>query len=297
MYDTSHLSTQLVPYIFPFIVQYVILTAAAIYKFYEQVGMPVTNEMLDAKFFPLWDKIKITRGRGWPGSIVGTSLFFTSVILTIYYTVRAESTGQAITGALLDLFYIWQIVLNIIGIIAVMLLGLYMTDIPFRGHVRSFIDQAVLTATLFGFYLYVGLETMPELNAFNWAGDLGRMATLGTFESILNYIQSTVQFLFLMDAMQRGSQPMWEKSTQAPSLAIVLFQVNLSLWMLSSFVAKETRASEIMVTYYGELPWNIALFTTLPLAVLYRFHSTTCLANIMIDIWMPEVLQKIPEPK
>ena len=294
VYDPSLLSIRLLPYVLPFVVEFVLIGAATLYKIMEQIGMPVTKEMLTVKYIPMLDKIKLMHGRVFLPSIFGWVILLATAAGTIFFIYVGEDTEatEEMQRVAAYVFYLMQIILNVIGIIAITSALLYESTIPFLGHAHSVIDQAVLIVTLFGFYLLIGFNFLPNLESFMTTDSLGTIAKLGTFENICNYIQASMQFLFIMDAMRRGSQPLWQKYTKAPAFVLILFYTNVALWLVTSFLVKETSQNPLMIDYYGDLTWNIVLYTTLPLAIFFRFHSTICLVDIMVDIWMPEKIGK-----
>ncbi len=294
MFDESRLSIKLAPYTFPFLIEYTLLTAAILYKSTLQVGMPVTKELTEVKFIPVFEKMKLMVGRVFVASVCGWIIIAASLAGTIYFIYineNLQSTEDDKEFAVY-LFYAMDIALLVIGIVVLVLIGFFMSDVPFKGHSHSFIDQLILIVTIFGFYLMLGFETMPEINNFGLTSFLGDTAKLGTIESVLSYVQASMQLIFIMDAFRRGTQPIWEKATYAPSLAIILLNVNIGLWIISSFVVKETSQNVLMIEYYGSLTWNIILYVTLPLAIFFRFHSTVCIVDIMVEVWMPDAISK-----
>ena len=279
----------------PFIIEFVLIGAATLYKIMNQIGMPVTQEMLDAKYIPMAEKIKLMARRTILPNIIGWIIMLFTVAGTIYiiYTSENDEATNKEEETAAYVFFSMQMILNVIGIIAILLIMFYKMDAPFVGHAHSIVDQAVLIVTLFGFYLLLGFNFLPNLESFTETNFFGTLAKMGTFENISNYIQGSMQFLFIMDAMRRGPQPMWLKNNITPSFfVVILFHVNVALWMVSSFLLKETSQNSLMVNYYGSLTWNIVLYITLPLAIFFRFHSTICIVDVLVDIWMPDKLSK-----
>ena len=279
----------------PFIIEFVLIGAATLYKIMNQIGMPVTQEMLDVKYIPMAEKIKLMARRTILPNIIGSIIMLFTVAGTIYiiYTSENDEATNKEEETAAYVFFSMQMILNVIGLIAILLIMFYKMDAPFVGHAHSIVDQAVLIVTLFGFYLLLGFNFLPNLESFTETNFFGTLAKMGTFENISNYIQGSMQFLFIMDAMRRGPQPMWLKNNITPSFFVaILFYVNVSLWMVSSFLLKETSENSLMVNYYGSLTWNIVLYITLPLAIFFRFHSTICIVDVLVDVWMPDKLSK-----
>ena len=293
MYDSDLLSSKLSPYLLPFIVEFVLIGAATLYKIMNQIGMPVTQKMLDVEYIPMSEKIKLMAKRTLVPNIIGLVILLVTTAGTVYiiYTTENAEATQTEQEYTAYTYFFMQIVLNIVGIFSILLASFYKFDAPFTGHAHSTIDEALLIVTLFGFYLLLGFNILPNIESFSEANFSGTLAKMGVFENLFNYVQGSMQFLFIMDGMRRGAQPMWTKDNITPAFFVtILFFVNLGLWLISSFLIKETSQSPLMMDYYGSLTWNIVLYITLPLAVFFRFHSTICIIDILIDIWMPDKL-------
>ena len=295
VYDQTLLSAKLTPYMLPFVIEFVLIGAATLYKIMNQIGMPVTQQLLDVKYIPMVEKIKLMAKRTIIPNIIGWIILLATTAGTIYiiYTSQNDEATNKEEEIAAYVFFSMQMILNVIGIITILFIIFWKIDAPFIGHAHSTVDQAVLIVTLFGFYLLLGFNFLPNVESFTETNFLGTLAKMGTFENLFNYIQGSMQFLFIMDAMRRGPQPIWLKNNISPSIFVaILFHVNLGLWLISSFLLKETSQNSLMVDYYGSLTWNIVLYITLPLAIFFRFHSTICIVDVLVDIWMPDKLSK-----
>ena len=215
----------------PFIIEFVLIGAATLYKIMNQIGMPVTQDMLDVKYIPMAEKIKLMARRTILPNIIGWIIMLFTVAGTIYiiYTSENDEDTNKEEETAAYVFFSMQMILNVIGLIAILLIMFYKMHAPFVGHAHSIVDQAVLIVTLFGFYLLLGFNFLPNLESFTEPNFFGTLAKMGTFENISNYIQGSMQFLFIMDAMRRGPQPMWLKTTSLPPFSLRYF--SMSMWL------------------------------------------------------------------
>ena len=215
----------------PFIIEFVLIGAATFYKIMNQIGMPVTQDMLDVKYIPMAEKIKLMARRTILPNIIGSIIMLFTEAGTIYiiYTNENDEATNKEEETAAYVFFSMQMILNVIGLIAILLIMFYKMDAPFVGHAHSTVDQAVLIVTLFGFYLLLGFNFLPNLESFTEPNFFGTLAKMGTFENISNYIQGSMQFLFIMDAMRRGPQPMWLKNNITPPFSLRYF--SMSMWL------------------------------------------------------------------
>ena len=63
--------------------------------------------------------------------------------------------------------------------------------------------------------------------------------------------------------------------------AMFFFIFNLSQWLVITFEIQKFRASVIESDFFGIMPWITIQRVTLPLAVLFRFHS----AVVSFELW------------
>src|SRR5271165_6217412 len=59
-----------------------------------------------------------------------------------------------------------------------------------------------------------------------------------------------------------------------------LLVVNITLWLLNTFEMQGTTSNALLLDYYGDDTWAMIVHSTVPLTILYRFHSSVCLAEI-----------------
>ncbi|KAI1295557.1 Proton channel OTOP3 [Halotydeus destructor] len=95
-------------------------------------------------------------------------------------------------------------------------------------------------------------------------------------------IQVLLQTLFIADAMHRCSNSR-KLRFKKPGREFVTFSIilNMTSWIVYTFETKAAEAYHYETPFYGEDTWMIISHTTLPLMLFYRFHASVCLA----DIW------------
>lgn len=93
--------------------------------------------------------------------------------------------------------------------------------------------------------------------------------------------QVLVQTPFIMDGMRRCSNCV-KLRVQKPGRELVTFLIvcNVALWITDTFEIKSVDARDHRADYYGRVLWTMISHATVPLTMLYRFHSSGCLVHI-----------------
>lgn len=102
------------------------------------------------------------------------------------------------------------------------------------------------------------------------------------FIYICSILQVVIQSPFIVDGIRRCSNSK-ELRFRKPGRELITFLLilNISLWILNTFELKSVDKHQSPQQYFGKFNWMIISHTTLPLMLLYRFHSSVCLS----DIW------------
>ncbi|PAA86422.1 hypothetical protein BOX15_Mlig021425g1, partial [Macrostomum lignano] len=66
----------------------------------------------------------------------------------------------------------------------------------------------------------------------------------------------------------------------ARGILIALLVANLAMWISAVFESKRHISVEFHENYFGTKAWKIIKYTTLPMIIFFRFHSTVCLSEI-----------------
>ncbi|KAL3314481.1 hypothetical protein Ciccas_006901 [Cichlidogyrus casuarinus] len=100
-------------------------------------------------------------------------------------------------------------------------------------------------------------------------------------QGILEIIQATLQTYFIQDSFYRCCKTPHEQEVKpGRNMVALLLGLNMSLWMIKSFETKHNDLSfKVMLELSNESVLRaIFLHATLPMAMLFRFHSTVCLS-------------------
>ncbi|CAH8632972.1 unnamed protein product [Heterobilharzia americana] len=128
--------------------------------------------------------------------------------------------------------------------------------------------------------------------AFN--DDEQQCLKLHLFTVLLELIQVMVQNFFINDLFYRccHDKSYQEKKPGRPMIAL-LSAVNFSLWMIYSFQAKHNNILLSVNSNYVKASELQSLFiyisVSLPMVMLYRYHSSVCLAIEYIRVYEDEV--------
>ena len=207
---------------------------------------------------------------------------------TIYiiYTNENDEAANKEEETAAYVFFSMQMILNVIGLIAILLIMFYKMDAPFVGHAHSIVDQAVLIVTLFGFYLLLGFNFLPNLESFTEPNFFGTLAKMGTFENISNYIYTRFDAVSLYYGCHetRASTNVAEKQHHS-----LLFRCDTFLCQcgfvdgIIIFAQGDGRKQPD-----GELLWVF----NLEYCFVYNSSSTICIVDVLVDVWMPDKLSK-----
>ena len=68
-----------------------------------------------------------------------------------------------------------------------------------------------------------------------------------------------------------------------PGRQIITFLLfsNITLWILDTFMTHNPITHEFQIAFYGKVVWGVISRISLPLMILFRFHS----AVILVEIW------------
>ena len=100
--------------------------------------------------------------------------------------------------------------------------------------------------------------------------------------SALLLVQATLQTMFIAEASRRVCSSRYQMLFK-PGRQIVTFLlfVNVTMWLLDTFMTHNWLTQELHFSFYGFLAWGIVSRLSLPLLVFFRFHS----AVVLIEIW------------
>ncbi|KAJ1530390.1 hypothetical protein ONE63_005299 [Megalurothrips usitatus] len=134
------------------------------------------------------------------------------------------------------------------------------------------LDHLLLFLCIPAFFLYAIFSIVPALEQRSY---------LSITTILLQVAQVLVQTPFIMDGMRRCSNCV-RLRLQKPGRELVTFLIvcNVALWITDTFEIKSVDARDHRADYYGRVLWTMISHATVPLTMLYRFHSSGCLVHI-----------------
>lgn len=63
-------------------------------------------------------------------------------------------------------------------------------------------------------------------------------------------------------------------------ITFLLFS-NITLWILDTFMTYNSITQQFQIEFYGRVVWGVLSRISLPMTILFRFHS----AVILVEIW------------
>ncbi|XP_013419735.1 uncharacterized protein LOC106180322 [Lingula anatina] len=277
-YTERTLADLAAPYLYPCTMQYSFIAAAIVYKIYHAVGRsPKLNSRCISP--DLADDAdgtschKSNRGLFF-GILVGVG---TIIAISMFFVFYEKLSDKSVS---IYIFYISELSLLFIT-------GVVLICAHYRTRVLLFIeleddnfDGVLLTSALFGVYVYhmfIIIACIQSLTSF----DMFILLSLCT--SVLEFVQSSCQTLFLLDGMRRRSDND-DHVIRKPGRALVTFLLvcNFAMWSVNTFAVERVQdVNKLYVEFYSYLPWNIMATLTVPMVIFFRFLSTVCLS----DIW------------
>ena len=216
--------------------------------------------------------------------LVGVAICF-----FLYYKTSEEN--HEITGRI---HISTDISLNIVAGLILVPAFLQTNKLHFTATVGKMLDQNLLVLALLGYYLLLCFMAVAALSQTNEADPYGTGARLLGSMAIIDIVQATAQVFFITDGLRRRAVTN-EHITSKPGRSLVTFLLicNISLWLVNTFMLKESYGFSTFRGYYGQLAWIIILNLTLPLAIYFRFHAAVCLSEIWLHTYKRTSWEKV----
>ena len=299
------LATLAGPYLFPFIIEYSLLAAAILYNSHSRIGHEEYLELKETLEDKKEEKKKaIEEGRhkesaevifteatcskAHSGLFLGLTLFIVVGVACCFFLYIKTSKG---TNSITSLIHIMSdISITCIAGITTLFAFWKTSKLHFVGHLDNMLDQNLLVMALFGYYILLVFMAVAALPQAGKPGPYGAAGQILGAMALIDLIQITLQVLFIVDGLRRKAINDCQ-ADEKPGRSIITFLLilNLALWLVNTFMLKESYGFTIYEDFYGALPWVIMLNLALPLAIYYRFHAAVCLS----EIWL-HAYKKVP---
>lgn len=226
------------------------------------------------------------------GLFLGIIIFTVLGVASCFFLYFKSKNGSAITTGSIHVSV--DIVVNVIAGLITIPAFYQMKRLHFTGTLEHVLDQNLLVFALFGYYTLLSAMVIASLFQTNAPAEFGFWARVVGAMCIIDFIEISVQVSFIGDGLRRKAVTQ-ENVTEKPGRSFVTFLLicNLGLWVVNTFMLKESYGFQLFSSYYGNLAWVIILNTTLPLAIYYRFHASVCLSEIWQHAYKKTSLEKI----
>ena len=103
-------------------------------------------------------------------------------------------------------------------------------------------------------------------------------------DAIASITHGFMQMVFLnWYACQKRAKTSKERANKPGRQFLQFLRVlNLSLWLVNTFLIKKAHAKDLHEEIYGMIPWVIISNIFPPLLILYYFHSMACVAEVIV---------------
>ena len=215
--------------------------------------------------------------------LTGTLIAF---IFTQYNlnTASADNDHQVVAETI---YHATDVCLHSFALIALMVAFYKLRNLKHSFLRNNSIDNVLLVASMVGLTLYDLFEVVGmfyTIQNYPVTADL----ILHAMTSLLIPIQAVIQTPFIISSMKRYSDRK-EDQVNKPGRGVITFLLllNICIWLHKSFTEAQMSV-DLMQSFYGLVPWQIIMHTTLPLMLFYRFHSSVCLADTWVSMYENE---------
>jgi len=271
------------PYLYPFVIEYSLITAAVIYAMWTNIGknprywgedddrMSVASRKMTA--YAKTDCIGASKGL-----FFGLLTLVSGLICLILFFVLIDHENRQIAQLAVYLADSSHCVILIVSILATFLGFIRVQKMKFHGEDQSILGDLLLRFSSLGIFAY---------SVFNIvAGGLGPHTDIKNLlvfaTGAITIIQVVLQLLFITDAQRRRIHSANHENSK-PGRQVVTFLLicNLTMWVIYTFEVQKVQDSPIQLGFFGYYAWSIIQRVTLPLCIFFRFHSSV----ILVEIW------------
>lgn len=214
------------------------------------------------------------------GLFLGIIVFVASVIILITFFVLVRTDMHMDVAVRLD--HLGDVAIYVVTIVSV-ILAFHRTHgmRPSDKDQPSMFEDALLVLSLTGVFILCVSNVISGV--LTTAKRHGHLIILS---NSLKVIQGVVQTVFLLTTMHKCVRKR-EQAQKKPGREFVTFLLicNIAFWGTSIFEVQRSEANPVQADFYGPVAWNIITHISLPFSILFRFHSTVCLANIWKHAW------------
>ncbi|XP_074651048.1 proton channel OtopLc-like [Tubulanus polymorphus] len=265
------------PYLYPMTIQYSLITTGILYIMWRNIGSPLTRDA----FYNEDDALRKKRNRvsvdchgSNKGLFFGILVFVGGIVSLIVFYVLVRQ--KEFVGSAIVVVYSSEIGLYFLTGMAAVFAFVRMRDMQFLGERDNSLDESLLLISTTGVYVYAVFGVLAGRYHTDSIGGL-----LMLISAVMVLVQSTIQTVFIFNGLRRVStKASHEQSKPGREFVTFLLVCNLAMWGMNTFEKMRLVTNPVQLNFYTFLPWNIISHLCIPLIILYRFHSTVCLANV-----------------
>lgn len=286
-----HLDTTTTGYFLPAIPEYCAIAVAVIYEMSQRIGQV---KQIEAHHHHIKKKPRRYRGRIYT-SLIFSIILFVFVLMVILFL---ENAGKVIDHfrtivhlSEISTIHIFALVLSIAGMVHVKRLKF---SVNFA---KNNLDEKLLMVTFFlTVNFFVVESTMCIFYLINESLEKEKMIFMGArlASAMLELVQVIVQTYFIHDMFYRCCHhESYQRSKPGRAIIVILAALNFALWMIYSFQVKHNdvlfREGARRLEAAGLQGSHMFIIVALPMVMLFRYHSSVCLAISFVRIYEDEV--------
>ncbi|XP_068245679.1 uncharacterized protein DDB_G0284459-like [Palaemon carinicauda] len=283
----GRLWTNAQPYLFPFLVEYSLIAAAVTYIMWCNVGKERLKKLgqlgkSSSDDSTTLDKRNVRKGY-WKvdcrsaskGLFLGLlCLVGGIVVLIIFFVMKDQEDFKT------KMFWIsngTQMIILSLSVICTVIGFLQIPKLSVSTSKPLDLDHLLLSVTIVGVYLFSLFGMIVGGISYSESESLATFCVHG-----LLFLQVSLQGMLVAEASRRTCTSRYQMLTK-PGRQVITFLLfsNITLWILDTFMTYTSISQQFQFGFYGLLAWGIISRITLPLLILYRFHS----AVILVEIW------------
>ncbi|CAF1480573.1 unnamed protein product [Rotaria sordida] len=133
--------------------------------------------------------------------------------------------------------------------------------------------------SIYVYSIFSAFAIISNLNSSTW------IAYVKVAIIILEFIEGTVQALFILIALRKRQRQTNKYEYPAREMIILLIMLDLSLWFEKITTSTKPEANPIQLAFYHVVPWSIIAAIATPLQILFRFHASVCLSHVWANMY------------
>jgi len=274
--------------LFPLLAQYCLISAAILIVIWNQVGpehehFRLTRMRLSAAQddTSACTRYSVDCRNSNSGLFCGILVVIVALVSTILFFVFVAREEDFLQGLALQLSAGSQLGLHTVAALATLVAGCQVRRLWFsEGGASINLDRVLLFTSQLGVCSQAGLVALATLLSDDLTKPELQLLQLLAAVSIL--VQPLLQTAFLLDASCRTTGTTAQARAKPGRQAVTFLLVcNLAMWVTSLLETARHDASPIQAGLLSSsLTWPLLSHLALPLAMLYRFHSSVCLYEI-----------------